>query len=699
MGPGTIKLIRNFPIDWRGGRGAFAVGDVDPFAQAPGVKADEIIVANSNTRFIEIFDAFGKKIRSFNGNFTIGDALAVGQVITNFLSQEQILLAGDVSGRICVFDERGRLLSEFDGGFTDDDGFAVEHSGGDLDGDGLLDTWEINGLTDANGNLIRDASGNAVLPPGRADPRHKDLFLEMDWMVGEQPTRAAIVAIQDAFRFAPSDAGGLFNPDGLPGIRLWVDTGALTDATTGDLVGTDPRFSIPTAVDGFGGGNAVAVAQFSPGLTGAFYAIKNGNFDPARRAVFRYCLLAGNTGTSTGVNTATTLNDTGQTWLANEWATGTVTITGGTGAGQRATIAQNTATQLTVTQTWNPIPDNTSNYRIVVTGGQAEIGGNDFIEYLHDSGTIMHEFGHTLGLRHGGNENANCKPNYISVMNYDNQSGVGRVGGGQIIDYSPPRTNMIPASNPPQFQRGTTPLPILVETSVFETTILDSNDPVNLFVFVNLLGLKVPSPLNQNPDYNANSIIPDIFPFPLNIDTVGQNGQPAGCANNDFKVLTGGFDDWRNIALSFRHFVDLPNAASGAWPERELTKEDLIALEQELNRNVLTTNVRITRSGFRYIGNTARYVQQVTLQNISGNPISGPLSLVVDSLSSNATLVNKTGVTANFPPLGSPFINVMIGADNVLNPEESVSVTLEFANPTNAGITYNTRVLTGELPP
>lgn len=30
----------------------------------------------------------------------------------------------------------------------------------------------------------------------------------------------------------------------------------------------------------------------------------------------------------------------------------------------------------------------------------------------------MHELGHNLGLRHGGDENLNYKPNYLSVMNY-----------------------------------------------------------------------------------------------------------------------------------------------------------------------------------------------------------------------------------------------------------------------------------------
>jgi hypothetical protein len=35
-----------------------------------------------------------------------------------------------------------------------------------------------------------------------------------------------------------------------------------------------------------------------------------------------------------------------------------------------------------------------------------------------EAGTFMHEFGHTLGLRHGGGDDANRKPLYHSVMNY-----------------------------------------------------------------------------------------------------------------------------------------------------------------------------------------------------------------------------------------------------------------------------------------
>ena len=69
------------------------------------------------------------------------------------------------------------------------------------------------------------------------------------------------------------------------------------------------------------------------------------------------------------------------------------------------------------------------------SSGRAEIIGNDSMITLggwgltttpdanklinYQAGTIMHEFGHNLGLLHGGNDSVqNYKPNYYSVMNY-----------------------------------------------------------------------------------------------------------------------------------------------------------------------------------------------------------------------------------------------------------------------------------------
>ena len=50
---------------------------------------------------------------------------------------------------------------------------------------------------------------------------------------------------------------------------------------------------------------------------------------------------------------------------------------------------------------------------------KGEKGGNDFIDYNHNAGTLMHELGHNLNLHHGGDESTICKPDYVSLMDYD----------------------------------------------------------------------------------------------------------------------------------------------------------------------------------------------------------------------------------------------------------------------------------------
>ena len=56
-------------------------------------------------------------------------------------------------------------------------------------------------------------------------------------------------------------------------------------------------------------------------------------------------------------------------------------------------------------------------------GGRGELFGNDFSVTSGaggggNVGVLMHELGHNLGLRHGGDEDMQYKPNYLSVMNY-----------------------------------------------------------------------------------------------------------------------------------------------------------------------------------------------------------------------------------------------------------------------------------------
>jgi hypothetical protein len=44
--------------------------------------------------------------------------------------------------------------------------------------------------------------------------------------------------------------------------------------------------------------------------------------------------------------------------------------------------------------------------------------GHNVGSRLQQAGTFMHELGHNLGLHHGGSNDINHKPNYLSVMNY-----------------------------------------------------------------------------------------------------------------------------------------------------------------------------------------------------------------------------------------------------------------------------------------
>jgi hypothetical protein len=70
------------------------------------------------------------------------------------------------------------------------------------------------------------------------------------------------------------------------------------------------------------------------------------------------------------------------------------------------------------------------------------IGASDFVETLHSNvpagpraGTIMHELGHNLGLRHGNIDHDNSKPNHLSIMSYSNQFDWLLKGGSPYLDY------------------------------------------------------------------------------------------------------------------------------------------------------------------------------------------------------------------------------------------------------------------------
>ncbi len=153
--------------------------------------------------------------------------------------------------------------------------FEFQIDFGDRDGDGLLDTWETDGI-----DIDGDSQLEIDLPGMGANPDVKDIFVEVDVMAGVSFDQSATDAVEYAFAQAPASA--VDNYDGSSGIQLHV------------------------VVDGDRPGNVALVLAPGEDLPADYYAIKDSFFGSeqdrihpqwseiwdVRLKIFRYCLWA-----------------------------------------------------------------------------------------------------------------------------------------------------------------------------------------------------------------------------------------------------------------------------------------------------------------------------------------------------------------------------------------------------------------------
>ena len=419
----------------------------------------------------------------------------------------------------------------------------------DRDGDGLFDVWETEGVRDCNDAVVLDLEALG------ADPDHKDIFVEYDWLPGRDPVASTIAGVKAAFAAAPKDAGGVSNPDDAPGITLWVDTG---NAATGDDLGGGGEIDLDDVPNG------VSVSKlggdFDNNNIADFYDVKALYFNPNRRFAFHY-VIGGPNGTEEQGAPAGSCTD----GVDND------------GDGQVD-------------------GDDVAN---CFSNSQGEGVGNDFFLNVPGSGIFMHELGHNLGLDHGGFEARNCKPNYVSVMNYNMQNGIPQdtiagqdtdadgVPDNRIIDYSPPR---FPGG------RGIAPLPTLDENGadalngngLDETVILDPSDPENMTVFIDAMGATQTSALDAPIDWNGDGV-PDDTGVTANVNS----GPASGCST---EPLDGdphvGQDDWSLIVMNFRDAGDSKDGAVNPTEEPEPTPGEL----EDLLEAIYTTDLAVTKT-------------------------------------------------------------------------------------------------------
>jgi uncharacterized repeat protein (TIGR01451 family) len=494
----------------------------------------------------------------------------------------------------------------------------------DQDGDGLLDVWEQSGVDPD----CDPANGVAVnLPAMGANPNHKDLFLEVDWLPGAELTRASVQAIKEAFGRAPKDSGGIANPDGKDGINLWVDAGDLIDKTAAEdgspasscndgidnggdglmdasdpdcLVG-DIAFSSLVGGANLGDGRALPAANVSDlgtdsdvdGVT-EFYEARNGNFRPDRRVAFRYAISGPKVGTLLG----------------------------------EAEQYGNDLVFFKPPESSDCSSDN----------GLFPVG-------THVAG-LMHELGHTLGLRHGGDsDEPQREPNHISVMNYAHGLGIQQTDNAtsqdfnldgtkdcRIFDYSPPRR---PAG------RGAAPLPPLDEQALDETKRLDPTDLANFGKrFDPVLSQWITMRLDQRVNWDGDNT----------------PNEPSSTANiNNDKDGTGaailstlkGFDEWKNLKLSLRGIED---SDKGPRNNLEATAEKDDADEiLQIYRQSSGTDLEIGKSvlsSFLVAGQPLAY--RVTVTNKGPNRSLG--ARVIDDLPVQASLLDVPANCAKNDP-------------------------------------------------
>jgi hypothetical protein len=377
----------------------------------------------------------------------------------------------------------------------------------DTDGDGLLDCWETAGI-DLNGD------GSADFTLSGADKNRKDIYLEIDYTNGWRPKpyadgRAPLTNVINAFANAPVITRDPTNPN------VVLSTGIALHITIDEEVKNAAGASFPTTTSvAFEPCTIPAGLSGSPdfdALKGSFFGTAAERANPLQRNAKRFAYHY-------GLSVFSLLGLGSQGGCSEVWGDDVVVSLG----------------------SWT------------TPGGTTD----------DQDGVWMHELGHNLNLRHGGDENTNCKPNYVSVMNYLFQTK--SLVPTRLLDYSRRALNTLNEAS-------------LSEPAGMGAPPAESAD-TNISSSAQLVKTSGGIRYNKDSDTVDTGIARDVN----NFSTVGCDGSGT--------TLTG-YDDWSNLKYNLRSSVDFAGAAHEATSElaggKELSQDEL----NQLAKNTVRYNV------------------------------------------------------------------------------------------------------------
>ncbi|SNS43078.1 conserved repeat domain-containing protein [Streptosporangium subroseum] len=144
------------------------------------------------------------------------------------------------------------------------------------------------------------------------------------------------------------------------------------------------------------------------------------------------------------------------------------------------------------------------------------------------SGSIMHELGHALGLDHGGSDDTNYKPNYLSVMNYS---------------FDPDGIPTGPGSAPDRLDYSRASLPTLKKTALLEPNGIGDGTDMTSWTAPDRSPQfgRGNAALNWNNNVDPTTMLPVIDPNPVDV-----NINAGDDASTQRTELTG-HDDWHSL--------------------------------------------------------------------------------------------------------------------------------------------------------